>query len=198
MASQQSYQGAPQNQGRSMTMMNPPPGWNNGPSPGHSRPTSAMPPAMGSYAPSVNGLQVNGGGGYAPSLAPSERSNIGQPSRYRPVTQNGEQPGGRTQSMTSSMTLQAFARQQPAPTAGTTYNSNQVQTPKTTIRVVEKPKGGPRMSSMRPAEADEDVEWAEAKKRRDEKKKSRFTFGRSKKEPASQEPALGDLYQNMD
>jgi hypothetical protein len=35
-------------------------------------------------AGSVRGLGFDGG--YAPSVAPSERSNIGQPSRYRPVT----------------------------------------------------------------------------------------------------------------
>jgi hypothetical protein len=34
------------------------------------------------YAPSVR----NTGGGYAPSIAPSERSNVGLPGRYRPVS----------------------------------------------------------------------------------------------------------------
>ncbi|RFU25479.1 hypothetical protein B7463_g10857, partial [Scytalidium lignicola] len=35
------------------------------------------------FTPSING----NGGGYAPSIAPSERSNIGLPGRYRPVSQ---------------------------------------------------------------------------------------------------------------
>ena len=38
---------------------------------------------MGGYAPSIR-VQ---GDGYAPSIAPSERSNIGLPGRYRPVSQ---------------------------------------------------------------------------------------------------------------
>lgn len=198
MASQQSYHGAPQNQGRSMTMMNPPAGWNRNYSPSQSRPASAMPP-MGSYAPSVNGLNVNGGGpqpGYSPSIAPSERSNVGMPSRYRPVTQYGD-ASGRTQSMTSSLTLQAFTNQQSAPNPGTSYNGTHAQAPKSTIRVVDKPKGSPRMTST-PAE-DEDDSWADLKKNREVKKKSRFTFGRGKKDSSvSQEAPLSDLYQNMD
>jgi hypothetical protein len=39
----------------------------------------------GGYAPSMNGGGL-GLGGYAPSIAPSERSNIGLPGRYRPVS----------------------------------------------------------------------------------------------------------------
>lgn len=100
--------------------------------------------------------------------------------------------------MTSSHTLQAFTNQQAAPGPGTPHNATSLQNPKSTIRVVDKPKGGPRMSSMRPPAEDEDAMWAEAKKKREEKKKSRFTFGRGKKEAAAQEPALGELYQNMD
>lgn len=51
------------------------------------QPSSAswiQPPKPGGYAPSIR-IQ-GGGGGYAPSIAPSERSNIGLPGRYRPVS----------------------------------------------------------------------------------------------------------------
>ncbi|GKT89828.1 hypothetical protein Ct61P_07678 [Colletotrichum tofieldiae] len=51
----------------------------------------------GGFAPSIHGGIGGGGGyapsihaqgaGYAPSIAPSERSNVGLPGRYRPVTQ---------------------------------------------------------------------------------------------------------------
>ncbi|KAF0318707.1 hypothetical protein RB213_011182 [Colletotrichum asianum] len=52
----------------------------------------------GGYTPSIHGGMGGGGGGYAPSIhapglgyapsiAPSERSNVGLPGRYRPVTQ---------------------------------------------------------------------------------------------------------------
>lgn len=37
------------------------------------------------YAPSMQGLNMGAGNGYAPSIAPSERSNIGMSPRYRPV-----------------------------------------------------------------------------------------------------------------
>jgi hypothetical protein len=40
-------------------------------------------PQISTSSPSVRNL----GGGYAPSIAPSERSNIGLPGRYRPVSQ---------------------------------------------------------------------------------------------------------------
>lgn len=195
MASQHSYQGAPSAQGRSMTMMNPPQEWNTTHLPGQSRPVSAMPP-MGSYAPSMNA--AGPGTGYASSIAPSERTNVGMPSRYRPVTQYGD-PSGRTQSMTSSHTLQAFTNQQSAPIPGTPFNGTQVQIPKSTIRVVDKPKGSPRIGSSRtPVDDDDDEGWAELKQKREVKKKSRFTFGRSKKESVSQEPPLSELYQNAD
>ncbi|GAB1311200.1 hypothetical protein MFIFM68171_01410 [Madurella fahalii] len=50
------------------------------------QPSSAswiQPPKPGGYAPSI---RIQGGAGYAPSIAPSERSNIGLPGRYRPVS----------------------------------------------------------------------------------------------------------------
>ncbi|KAJ9645088.1 hypothetical protein H2199_003092 [Coniosporium tulheliwenetii] len=41
--------------------------------------------APNGYAPSMQGLNTGAGNGYAPSIAPSERSNIGMSPRYRPV-----------------------------------------------------------------------------------------------------------------
>lgn len=43
------------------------------------------PPHPAGYAPSIRVQGINGA--YAPSIAPSERSNIGLPGRYRPVSQ---------------------------------------------------------------------------------------------------------------
>ncbi|KAM0221922.1 hypothetical protein ACHAPA_001815 [Fusarium lateritium] len=48
------------------------------------RPGSSFLPLPGGYAGSVHGMPM---GGYTPSIAPSERSNIGLPGRYRPVSQ---------------------------------------------------------------------------------------------------------------
>lgn len=191
IASQQGF--APSNQPRSMTMTNPPSGWGSAANPSGPRPNSAMP----GYAPSTNGLnvpQTGPGAGYTPSIAPSERSNVGMPSRYRPVTQNGE--ASRSQSMTSSLTLQQFAAQQNAPNVpGTPYGANTVQAPKSTVRVIDKAKGAPKVNN-RPADEDEDEGWADMKKKREEKKKSKWSFRKDK--TTSNEPTLGDLYQTMD
>jgi len=185
--------GAPPNQGRAMTMMNPPPQWDIG-NFGAQRPMSGMP---GSYAPSVQGLNVSGGPGpgYTPSIAPSERSNVGMPSRYRPVATNGEAPpNGRSQSMTSSLTLQAFTNQQGAQSIQRPESQPAQQQKQNTIRIVDKPKGTPKVSA-RPVGVDEDEDegWAEMAKKRTEKK-----FSWRRKEPKSSEPALSDLYKNME
>ncbi|KAL2154106.1 hypothetical protein VTH82DRAFT_2782 [Thermothelomyces myriococcoides] len=47
-----------------------------------SSPSWIQPNQPAGYAPSIRGQ----GGGYTPSIAPSERSNIGLPGRYRPVS----------------------------------------------------------------------------------------------------------------
>ncbi|KXT11244.1 hypothetical protein AC579_6997 [Pseudocercospora musae] len=204
MASQASNQFGPPpslaNQGRSMTMMNPPSGWGSAANPTGPRPNSVMPLSNG-YAPSVQGLNIPGGApanAYAPSIAPSERSNVGQPSRYRPVTQSG---GGapRTQSMTSNLTLQPFQKQQTSPNLpGTPFNAKEVQTPKQTIRIVDKPKGAPKVAA-RPMDEDDDDGWADMKKSREAKKKSKWSFKKDKSASHStNEPALSDMYTNLD
>lgn len=69
-----------------------------------------QPSNMTSYTPSIAPSHLNptapnkpgflGPPGYAPSLAPSERSNVGLPSRYRPVSyQTGTSTGARTASL---------------------------------------------------------------------------------------------------
>ncbi|EME80408.1 uncharacterized protein MYCFIDRAFT_86885 [Pseudocercospora fijiensis CIRAD86] len=187
------------NQGRSMTMMSPPSGWGSAANPSGPRPNSAM-PLLNGYAPSVQGLNLPGGApanGYAPSIAPSERSNIGQPSRYRPVAQTGG--GSRTQSMTSNLTLQAFQKQQTSPNLpGTPFNAKEVQTPKQTIRIVDKPKGAPKVAA-RPTDDDDDDGWAAMKKSREQKKKSKWGFKKEKSASHStNEPALSEIYTNLD
>ncbi|KAI0447349.1 hypothetical protein F4803DRAFT_319520 [Xylaria telfairii] len=61
------------------------------------QPSSAswIQPPQPNYVPSIH-IQ---GGGYAPSIAPSERSNIGLPGRYRPVSSIGFDKSGRTSTM---------------------------------------------------------------------------------------------------
>lgn len=65
------------------------------------QPSSAswiQPPNAG-YTPSIRAQ----GMGYAPSIAPSERSNIGLPGRYRPVSSAGMLDQGRTSSMSGAL-----------------------------------------------------------------------------------------------
>ena len=175
------FLGAGGNQGRAMTMMSPPPQWGAGQG---QRPVSAMP---NGYAPPPQPHQ-GPGPGYTPSIAPSERSNIGMPTRYRPVQTNGDAGTPRSHSMTSSMTLQAFANPH-RPNSGDGQKSG-------TIRVVDKPKGSPKITARQVSgEEDEDDGWAEMAKKRSEKK---FGWRRKEKKSAAQEPALSELYSNFE
>jgi hypothetical protein len=182
---------APANQGRAMTMMNlnPPARWDV--SPGAQRPNSAMP---NTYAPPGMNMDMNGGGpgpGYTPSIAPSERSNIGQPSRYRPVT-SGNEATGRSKTMTSAFTNAFNQRRQSHVPIPPQHQPQPSKSP--TVRLIDKPKGTPRIASkLVQAEEDDDEGWAEMSKKRATKKK--FGFGRKSK---TESAALGDLYQSYD
>ncbi|KAH8201670.1 hypothetical protein TruAng_004191 [Truncatella angustata] len=75
------------------------------------QPSSAswIQPMQGGYgAPSIR-LQ---GGGYAPSIAPSERSNIGLPGRYRPVSNLTPLDGAGSRSNTMSGALPTLSKLQ--------------------------------------------------------------------------------------
>lgn len=65
------------------------------------QPSSAswIQPSNGGYAPSIRAQ----GAGYTPSIAPSERSNVGLPGRYRPVSSAAMLDPGRTSTMTSAI-----------------------------------------------------------------------------------------------
>ncbi len=108
--------------------------------------TSQWPGQMqrASLAPSVMGVQ-----GYAPSIAPSERSNVGMPTRYRPVSIAPIDEQTRPSSRTSTML------QPPDNYRKSNASSN--------LRVVQQPK--------KTASDDDDEEgWEEMKKKRENKK----------------------------
>ncbi|CAD0111857.1 unnamed protein product [Aureobasidium uvarum] len=132
-------------------------------------------------------------GGYTPSIAPSERSNVGMPSRYRPVTMEGST--SRTASMTSQSGLQNFAKKNAS--TGSFLNPNNIpasngsNVPRTTIKVIDKPKGSPRSPQPRPDEEDDDEGWAQLRKKREERKKRGTAGGKS------QEQTLEELYQGF-
>ena len=98
----------------------------------------------------VSTYMSGGNQGYAPSMAPSERSNVGLAPRYRPVSYAPSMNQNRTSSFTSN-----------------TLNAWQAN--------AQSQKGNPAVSTVRPvAEDDEDEQaWAEMKRKRDEKKSAR-------------------------
>lgn len=161
--------------------------------------TSFAPSMMGgipnSSAQSVQGMPIHGPG-YAPSIAPSERSNVGQPSRYRPVTPAG---GNSHQSRTSTMsahTVQGLAgqrdksqtRSMSQPRAHSMDAPSALQ--KSTIRAIDKPKHGGAGS-----DDDDDEGWAEIQKKR-QQRQSRWRSNKINKEsmPSQQEGGLEGLY----
>ena len=91
--------------------------------------------------------------GYTPSIAPSERSNVGQPSRYRPLTFNANNENSRTSSMSQQTVQQTSqgpgARQDRAksmgqrPASANALRSSTATPPvPSTIRAVNRPKHG--------------------------------------------------------
>ena len=114
--------------------------------------------------------------GYTPSIAPSERSNVGQPSRYRPVSTapNDEAPAKaiRASTFTSNSTLQGW--------------SHKPSGLKSTVKVVESAKKTP-VKIVVGSDDDEEEGWEEMKARR-EKKKSNW---RLKKRD---DQGLGDVF----
>lgn len=112
-----------------------------------------------SYSPSMAGDQ----GGYAPSIAPSERNTIGMASRYRPVSivaESIKQPDHRASTFTAS-TLHPWS-QNGEPGRLSPSDTN------TTIRPVSNSALGRKART--PDDEDDDQGWAEMKKRRDKKK----------------------------
>ena len=134
--------------------------------PNQQRAMSMMSPSLSpawqmrkSVAPSMMSGALGPPGGYAPSIAPSERSNIGMPSRYRPVSippiDEGSRPG-------SSMGLSANGEKR----AGV---------PTSTLKMVKKA----------PSDDDDDEGWEEMKAKR-EQKKSGWRFKKEKKDDGLQ------------
>ncbi|CCD45910.1 hypothetical protein BofuT4_P049280.1 [Botrytis cinerea T4] len=101
------------------------------------------------------------GNGYAPSIAPSERSNVGLPGRYRPVSQIPvTDPKARTTTMSGAI--------------GGGWDSKHVSTIKTVQRVDND-------------DEDDEEGWAEMKKKREQKK----SIWKSKKDTSGLSEMLG-------
>lgn len=159
----------PGQQQRAMSMLAPPPRW------------GAPQPTISNYSPSIYNLNPLSAsqGGYAPSLAPSERSNVGMASRYRPVA---NQPLDGTSSV-SSVTMLA--------SGGAPAETKAPEKEKSTIKgILKKGVGaGQGQAKQRAEEAqpqDEEDSWAKTIKARKNK------WAAKKEVPA--EPQLKDLY----
>lgn len=106
------------------------------------QPSVSSPFNGGGYGPPAAGLGV----GYTPSIAPSERSNVGLPGRYRPVSQaSGAMGHQRSASMSGSISQADDAKS------------------KSTIRVLGNAKTGSE-------DDDDDEGWAAMRAKREQKK----------------------------
>ena len=140
--------------------------------------------------------------GYAPSLAPSERSSVGQPSRYRVVTNENRSKTMNAHSSMPDLTLihrrsrsplkSAMKKSDPDLSVDPQHRSNpliysnfsnsaSLSNLSTTIRAVSKPKNGYHPG----ADDDEDEEgWAELRNKK-EARKSRWRLNKSKDDERS-------------
>lgn len=115
--------------------------------------------SMSTLSPSMSNWNAPPNGNYAPSLAPSERSNIGLASRYRPVSTAPEpEPGSNRRASTfSSSTPRPFS----------TFDNRHSS-------YVKKPSVSPvgRKSPLHHNDEDEDEQgWAEMKAKKEKKQK---------------------------
>ena len=156
-----------------------------GPSPQH---PSGMPNNMPfSSSQSVHGMQ-GPGPGYTPSIAPSERSTVGQPSRYRPVTPGATQNRDARTSTMSQNTVQPALRG--SRSKSRLRNEAATSILKPSIKTVEKPKHNAQDDD------DDDEGWAEMQRQRQARQNKWKQSKPSPTIPGAQEGGLeGLLYE---
>jgi hypothetical protein len=138
-----------------------------------------------SFAPSMQTPAPGVGPGYTPSIAPSERSNVGLARRYRPVSiapADGIQPASKRSSTFTSATFQ--------PSWMTGVTGRKSPGALSTIRSIGgQPSPGKPNVKEAPDDEDDDQGWVEMKKTRD-KKKSTWKMKRAQ----TQGTGIEDLY----
>lgn len=179
-------------------MLQPPSNW--GSDMAQKRTSTMSGVARSQYAGSVYGLSAGGPGpGYTPSIAPSERSNVGMPSRYRPVSimePADSNPGDRRSKTMTSLSPQTFGMtpaRSPSPVPPANGNASK---PKSTIRILEKLKGTPKSNLLRPEKTDDDEDeagWAQMARKKEAMRQKRATRHHN-----TEGAALADLYQGLD
>ena len=157
--------GSQEKQQRAMSMMGPAcaAGWQ----PQNSNRNSGVPSMM-------SGALGGPDSGYTASIAPSERSNIGMPSRYRPVsTAPADEHTQRTTSRSSTFTSGMLQRGASGQNSGLITATDRQN--KASLRPV--PQIPPRKSTA--SDDDDEEGWEEMKKRR-EKKKSMWRMNKTR------------------
>ncbi|KAF2481084.1 hypothetical protein BDY17DRAFT_311872 [Neohortaea acidophila] len=183
--------------GRAMSMLNPPSIW---------EAPQALPRPKTCAPSGINMTRGPPSQAYTPSIAPSERSNVGLPSRYRPVA--GSSNGNSEASARTASTSSVMIRQGLNDSSSDMGKSEQGEPPSNaTIRAIDKPKGMPRFySSMttRSVTSNEDEEeeqqgWAEMQKSREERQKKRkmSLFAGSAGARQGKELSMEELVRNL-
>ena len=141
--------------GRAMSMMGP-------------SPTPPWPPQHGNNGHSQPATMSGGLGGpganYAPSIAPSERSNVGMPSRYRPVSiAPADEHKSRTHSRASTMNSNTLRPNEAG--RASTLSTSRERTSNLSIRPVSRTP--PQKAG---SDDDDDEGWEEMKQMKEQKK----------------------------
>lgn len=113
----------------------------------------------------MSGALGGPGPGYAPSIAPSERSNVGMPSRYRPVSiapsdEHVPRAASRSSTLTSVMLLPG------GPGRDSKLSTSGDRESKLSVRPVTQTP--PKKSAA--SDDDDEEGWEEMKKKREKKK----------------------------
>lgn len=146
----------------------------------------AMP---GSSATSMYGMP-QAQGGYTPSLAPSERSNAGQPSRYRPVTLgvNEQQSQNSRTSTMSQQTVQGLGMKSKTSKS----NLREMSSTPLTVKANNRPKS---RANLVVEDENDDEGWADLAKKREQRKSMwKMKKPASSTMPGAQEGGLEGLY----
>ena len=119
-------------------------------------------PSKGNQRKTMMSGSFMGNQGYAPSIAPSERSNIGMPSRYRPVSIAPADEAPRS-SMRESSFISGPSHLDSKDRRGSLIT--------TSIRPIQKSSSPPKLSTVSDDD-DDDEGWEQMKQKREKKKNS--------------------------
>ncbi|KAL4751900.1 hypothetical protein BDW72DRAFT_83437 [Aspergillus terricola var. indicus] len=125
----------------------------------------------GLYVPGGNRPETPGGAGYAPSLAPSERSNVGLAPRYRPVsTLPAEAESGSFLPPSKPRNDENRRATYLGPSANTNPSNTTIRPLSSYGKTLTVPSRLSSHNAAQPDEDDDDEGWAEMMKKREKKR----------------------------